>query len=188
MTFELRLLALLILMAVVAGVERWWKGPTASRWREYSFVLVAGCLGGAFGAAFDQLTCTLSPDYFVLGKGLDAGEGFRWRVAQLGFQAGFAAGAVVGCVLLVARGQRTVSYARLLLAGLWTAAFGLALAPVVAVAFAAFDPWGYRAGLAEILPAESVTAFLRVWGAHTGLYAGALLGLATGCWQIRRAR
>lgn len=186
MTFEVRLLVLLALMVVVAAAERWLRGPAASRWREYAFVIGAGCLGGAFGALFDQLTCTLSPEYFVLGKELEPGPGFRWRVAQLGFQAGFSPGVILGGLLMFARGERKVTYPRVLLIGLWTPGLGLAAAPLGGLVFVLLDPWEYGPALAEFMPTGTVAWFLWVWGMHNGVYAGSLVGLVAGCWRVRQ--
>ena len=41
-----------------------------SRTRSYALMLAGGLAGGVLGAAFDQVTVTVSPAYFVLGKGL----------------------------------------------------------------------------------------------------------------------
>jgi hypothetical protein len=98
--------ALLLLMLVVAFVDWWWRGAQATRWREYSFLLAAGMFGGLLGVAIDQFTATISPGYFVVGKGVSAGAGFRLGVAGIGFQAGLAVGMVIGGVYLLANNPR----------------------------------------------------------------------------------
>jgi len=37
--------------------------------REYSFLLSAALLAAAYAVVHDQITVTLSPEYFVYGKG-----------------------------------------------------------------------------------------------------------------------
>ncbi|WP_437762671.1 hypothetical protein WMF27_45055 [Sorangium sp. So ce281] len=49
-------------------------GPpvSPSRLREYLAILAGALAAGACGALFDQVTATISPEYFLDGKGLAA--------------------------------------------------------------------------------------------------------------------
>ncbi len=190
--FGTRLFALVALLALVACGELLLRGPRrATRWREYAALLAAGLVGGAFGAAVDQLSVTLSPDYFELGKGIAPGPGLRARVAALGLQAGITAGLIAGGVLLAARGHGPSAPTLAATARATPAVLLGALAggPLGAVTLGPLDPLGLRAELGPLLsdPAR-VRAFCWVWGLHAGVYAGAALGLGVAAWRVRRSR
>jgi hypothetical protein len=190
LSFEARALCLLALMLLVAGVERWFKGPAAERPREYAFMVLCALVGGLFGALFDQLSIAIAPEYFEIGKGIPRLDDFRWRVTVLGFRAGVFAGLVSGGALLIARGSGPfgpeLGYRPLLASLAWP----LGLALVLSVPGAATGPLdfpGYGADLEELgLTPDRRSAFLRVWGLHAGLYLGALLGLAVAVARLRR--
>lgn len=187
--FWVRFLGLLLFLAAAAAVDRWRNGPEARRWREYAFLLAGGGLGAAFGAGVDQVSMTLSPEYFELGKGIPPGPGFRWGATMVGLQAGFVGGLFVAGVLLVANNPRP---GRAALPGraLW------ALTPVILASALGLAVPGWVLGpvflghdyASELLGPERLVALLRVWGLHVGLYLGSILGLASAIVSLRRAR
>ena len=81
-SFGVRLLILLAVLGGIAGVDYWRNRQRATRWREYSFLLACATLGGLFGAAFDQLSVALSPEYFEVGKGIPHPE----KLGRVAFQ------------------------------------------------------------------------------------------------------
>lgn len=90
-------LRILVVVCLAVGVVAWdWRRhpQQPTRLYEYSFLLGCGVVGAAFGVVNDLITSSISLDYFVLGKGLAGGEGFRDRVMSLGAQAGFGAGII----------------------------------------------------------------------------------------------
>ena len=93
----------------------------------YSFLLAAGLFAGLLGVAIDQVTATVSPDYFAIGKGIPKGDHFRLGVAVFGFEAGFTMGIVVGGIYLLANNPKRD---RLALSG--RQLFGFLLIPIVA--------------------------------------------------------
>jgi hypothetical protein len=192
MNLPWRLLILVLLMALVAWIDWRRRGPQATRWREYGFLLAAGLLGGLIGIAIDQFTSTVSPDYFIYGKGIPAGNGFRLRVAELGFHAGLLAGVVIGGAYLLANNPQPdrpgLPTPRLFRFALHPFLFALFLAPVGSFIAYSYDPLGYRSDLRDIFDTSQVRGFLAVWGAHAGIYAGALLGTVWGVLHIRRRR
>jgi hypothetical protein len=180
--FFYRVALLLGLMTVAVAVDFWRHGREAAKYREYGFIWIAGILGGVVGFANDCATSSISPDYFILGKGLEAGNDLRLRAGVYGFKAGLSAGIVGGAVCLFARGRSsrfsTEQMCRLLQA-LWmplvgAVLLGLAL-PIMA---GGFDPFGLSAHLDSLLNAGQIIRFRRVWWIHTGLYAGLAIGLA----------
>ncbi len=189
--FHWRLLALLVFLGAVAGVEWLRKREEANRWREFAFLLAAAVAGGVFGALVDQVTVTLSPEYFVAGKGLAQGDGLRLRAGYMGFQAGFLGGAVASGVLLVANtpraGQPLLSFRALWVCALLPLAGALLLAPGGAL-LGSLDPLDLRPDVYGAVARVRAPAFLRVWGIHAGLYLGAILGLGVAVWRVRRLR
>lgn len=190
--FTARLALLLGLMVVGAAVDRARSGREARRAREYAFLLAAGAVGAAFAFVVDQLTSRLSPDYFVLGKGLEPGRGFARAVVELSLQAGLVAGLVLGGVLLLADQPRpdrpALPLPRLLLRAGWPLGGAVLVAPLGALALPPLDPLGLRRELGPLLTDPALEALLRVWGLHAGLYAGGLLGTIAGVLEVRRRR
>ncbi len=190
--FWSRLLLLLAVLALLASWDRWRHGGEARRAREYAFLLVCGALGAALGGALDQVSVRVSPEYFVYGKGLDAGSGLAWRAAALGAQAGFVAGLVAGGVLLLTnqpRPERPPLPAAAVLRVTLPWLLGAALLGEAAGALAApLDPLGLHRDLDGLVEPAAQKAFLRVWGMHAGLYLGALTGLVVAAVRLRRRR
>ena len=191
--FAYRLLILLGVLAVAAALDRARYGAQARRAQEYGLLLLCGALGGLFGLAQDiVISAPLSPDYFELAKGIRPGQGFLWEVAELGFHAGFLGGVVVGGGLLIANqprpDRRPLPQRRVLRLGI-SVVPALALGGSVcgALLVDGIEP-AWLQELASFLPAPRARALRVVWGLHTGLYAGALLGLAIAVWAVRRAR
>jgi hypothetical protein len=180
--FFYRVALLIGLMAVAVAIDFWRHGREAARYREYGFIWITGILGGVVGFANDCATSSISPDYFILGKGLEPGNDLRFRAGLYGFKAGLSAGVVGGAVCLFARARNSrfsMEQMHRMLKALWMPAvaavlFGLAL-PVIA---GGFDPVGLSARLASLLDADQIVRFRRVWWIHTGLYAGLVIGLA----------
>lgn len=145
------------------------------RIRAYA-VLAAGTLaGGMVGAAFDQVTLALSPEYFVTGKGLDPTSGLGVQAAWLGFRAALPLGALVtGVGAWCAATSARFSWKRWL--GTIAAVVAAAL-PACAMLVAAVDPFDVRA-LHPPDAAGTGTRFLLTWGLHLGAYVGVLLGVA----------
>ncbi len=192
MNLAWRLSLLILVMAVVAFVDWLRHRSLATKWREYGFLLASGLLGGAFGIAVDQLTATISPEYFVFGKGLAADHSFRLSVAALGFQAGLAAGIVIGGGYLIANnpkpGRWQLPHRRLFRFAVppivWAAIMAAVVSPLVTI----WDPLDIRGTMADVLAPAQQTHFLIVWGIHLGLYLGGAIGAVQGVVAIRRRR
>ncbi len=193
--FPARVLLLIVVLAVFAGIDRWRKGAEATRWREYALLLAAAFLGGTFAALNDQLSLWLSPEFFELGKGIERDESFRYNVTEMGFHAGFLAGAIAAGVLLIANNPKPerpgLTLRRLL------PSVPIVLVPAVLGGAAGAFLWP---GLVQVLAIEALQnlaaslppgkgeALLRVNGIHGGLYLGALIGLVVSVWRVRRER
>jgi hypothetical protein len=179
--FYYRVALLVGLMAVVAGVDFWRHGREASKHREYGFVLIAGMAGAVVGFVNDCITSSISPEYFILGKGLAAGNDLRWRAGEYGLKAGLSAGIIGGAVCLFAATRKrrfSPERAGRMLRLLWMPVVGAVVVGLALPVFAgAWDPAGLSARLDSVLKSEQIARFRRVWWIHTGLYAGLLAGL-----------
>jgi hypothetical protein len=182
---------LLVGLTIIGVVVDFWRyGREASRYREYGFVWIAGMLGGAIGFLNDCLTSSISPDYFIVGKGLEPGNDLRLRAGVYGFEAGLSAGVIGGAVCLFARARKagfSAQQMRRLIIALWMPAsaailLGIAL-PLIA---GGLDPIGLSARLDSLLTANKIILFRRVWWIHTGLYLGLILGLTAMIIRERR--
>ncbi len=127
------------------------------------------------GASFDQITVTLSPDYFVVGKGCSSAA-LRADVAWLGFRSALPLGAlVVGLGLLRRRSAASFSWLRWVTTIATVATCALITFPLL---LRVADPFGLRTAAAGFLCAKQTESFLTVWGLHIGAYIGILTGTA----------
>lgn len=191
-TFLERLLFLVIVLSGIAGLELLLRGRSATRWREYAFLLAVATAGALLGVLTDALTSSISPEYYTVGKGIPPGESFTLRALQTGAHAGFLAGAIVGAGFLMAgrpeSQEGSASYRELsgrALGSAIAAVLGGLLALVVFLAGGASllveRGWQFP----EVKDSE---AFLTVWATHAGVYAGGIVGAIRGGWRAWRGR
>ncbi len=188
--YALRLLALLVLAVSLVVWESLRRPGRFTRWREYAFLAGCGLAGCVLGVLNDQITSSLSPEYFVLGKEIPAGEEFRLRVASLGAKAGSSAGIIAGAFYLFANTFRSprpiVSYRRLTILTWKPIASAIVLGVAGALLFPRVCPRGLINDLETVLTASETASFVTVWGAHIGVYVGAAVGVLWGVCGIRR--
>jgi hypothetical protein len=190
--FAWRLAILVLALSLAATIEWYFRRSRATRWREYLLLLGCGFMGACFGMSVDLVTANVSPEYFWLGKGIDSGETFWPDVLQLGFQAGFIAGAISGGVLLVAN-SAYAGFASLTLTQLvrylpWMMLVAIAGAGLGALVLPGWDLMRLREQLTRTLSDEEMKRFMIVWSVHLGLYAGgaaAVTGAAFNVWRRR---
>ncbi len=174
----------------VADLRR--HGRAATRWREHAVLLVAVAAALVYGAVNDQVTVTISPEYFLYGKELAKVVGdppssmaaLRWQAALVGLKATWSAGLLFGVVLLVAnnpwRGVPRLPNRQL-----------VCLLPRVLVTAAGLGVVGGLLGYAGLLTNLSADfqdmvratlwrppRFMATWGVHLGDYVGGLVGTA----------
>lgn len=171
----------------------------AAHWKSMALIAVMGSLlAGAYGAAHDQLSYTLSPEYFTKLKApqfwyADFGWPPRVFAAEVGFLAGWGVGLIAGWVL-----------ARLGLAQLPTAQRRAATIRAFAIMFGVtllggaggllLGYWRTNSSLEawaewrELLQLEDLRGFVQVAYLHAGSYAGAFLGLLAALWYVRKIR
>jgi glucan phosphoethanolaminetransferase (alkaline phosphatase superfamily) len=175
----------------------------ATRWREYSFLVICVLLALVYGLINDALTSSISWEYFYYGKDLAAQLGpqvppdpmkLHLAAAVIGMKATWSAGLVIGVALLLANNPsrrlprlRNRSLLRwLLLVLLLTLLF--AAAGAIAGHFALPALWNSDFAAMfhrnEMRPRRFMTAY----GIHLGSYIGGLLGMLAAAWRIRLQR
>jgi hypothetical protein len=180
-SFVHRVVLLVGMMLIVALGDYSRNGRQGVKMREYGFILLAGVAGSLFGFFNDLITSSISPDYFILGKGLEAGPGLRMGAGLYGLQTGFSAGVIGGAIGLFATRRKTarpplpvLRLLQLLWLPVAAAVVGGILLPL---AFSKFDPARFAAQLEPMLNAERIGRFREVWWIHVGLYTGLAAGL-----------
>jgi len=190
--FSYRVVLLLGVMAVVAAVDFYRKGPQATKFREYGFVVITGAIGAAVGLVNDLITASISPEYFILGKGLEDGPDLRVQAGLFGLQVGFSAGVIGGAICLYVSRRKSVYPAikcSRLLRMLWMPVTGAVLCGIaLPVGFSKFDPARFSTQLETLLDAGKISRFRQVWWTHIGLYAGMVIGLTAMLFRAARER
>lgn len=177
--FYLRFLILILIFSVIAAINALIYKVKATKWQEYAFVLSCGLAGGIFGIINDMITSSISPEYFIFGKGISQGKDFALKVVELGFQAGFFAGAIIGCAFLFAnnpwRKREQLSYRDLFILSLRPLGTAILCAPLVSIILSS-DIFSIAPSLLGQIPSHKISGFVTVWGIHCGLYLGGALG------------
>ncbi len=148
--------------------------------RAGGMAVVGALLAGVFGIVHDQISYTISPEYYERMKFdqfayADVGLTGRWLVAQIGFLATWWVGFIAGWFLArVGRSERRWTANLRSLAWVMAGAVGASVLGVV------MGPWflGRSLSWSESLAAIGVTdpeGFNRVAGMHTGTYVGAVI-------------
>ncbi len=154
-----------------------------SRIWSYSVLLLGAALAGLLGLVFDQVTVSISPDYFTLGKGLPDDE-LRLRVAWLGFRSALPLGALVsGLGLIYASKTQRHAWRN------WLRPVLLALIvalPTGALTMLVLDPFDVRSSSSASMTESACARYLLVWGLHAGGYTGIAIGLAITLIRARR--
>lgn len=190
-------------VAVLTGMAAWElhrKGSQARRWREYVYLAAAAAVAMAYGMLNDQITVTVSWEYFYYGKSLGEtmeaglppamGE-LRWEALKLGVKAAWTVGLILGVVILIANNPRPgrpgVSYRTLYRLILWPLVGAAGCAVVAGMA-------GYAGAFAAIftpIVANDLwrpNRFMCAWGIHLGGYLGATVGGVLAVWHVRCLR
>jgi hypothetical protein len=189
--------------AVLAIVDLRRNGSAATRWREYVVLLIAVAAAMIYGAVNDQITATISWEYFYYGKELKQVLGpvippdmsrLRWEAAKVGMRATWTVGLILGVVLLIAnnplRGLPRLRFRELIRA--------LTLILFIAAAMGAL---GGALGCCGLLRHASPDfedmwqtgyyrpgRFMCTWGIHLGGYLGGFVGTAIAAIRVIRER
>jgi fermentation-respiration switch protein FrsA (DUF1100 family) len=154
-----------------------------TRAKEYVFLLYAMLVAATYAIAHDHVTATISPEYFLCGKGLAQVERpFRWAVTLLAVRASLAVGLLSGAALLLANNPRPTGHPQPLP---YRSLVRLSLIPLAAAGLCAAVSGivnaraqiGTQNALALGVVAYRVRGFVIVWAIHVGSYVGAVLGI-----------
>jgi len=202
----LRAIAVFAVLAILSWLDLRWRMPNtpsaASRRFVYRVVLLSGLLGGCYGVVMDQITCTISEDYFRVFKEIpgDGTAELRRSVASLGFAAGMIPGLLAGLGLAAAATIGTSSPHVTESSPRMTEGQTLKflVIPVCAMLFLAipiawfqiqWDPTHQREVFQTSFGTSRTSRMLAVWGIHQAAYFGGVLGtlIAVGVVSRRRA-
>lgn len=179
-------------------------GRAATRWREYAFLHFCVLVACAYGALNDQLSVTLSWEYFYYGKELSKVLGpdtppaelpLRLHAGLVGVMATWSAGLIIGAALLIANNRRKSGAPQLAYRQL-AAQLPVALA-ITAVLACVGATVGHLGGLTWLDSEfqEMVRQnywrpyrFMSAWGEHLGAYLGGLAGLALAVHRVLALR
>ena len=191
-----------VIFTALAIVDYRKNGGRATRWREYGVLLAAVAAALIYGGINDQITVTISPEYFLYAKELTKVVGdppssplaLHWAAAKVGFMATWSAGLIFGVVLLLANNPwRTLPrlHNRQL----------VKLLPWIVFTAAGFGIVGGALGYAGVYTHWSddfeglmrlnlwhPRRFMATWGVHLGGYVGGLLGVVGAAVAVVRQR
>lgn len=175
--FYWRLLFLLTLMTIAASAEFFTQRKTL-RAREYAVIAFFGVIMALYGACNDMLTGALSPDYFILGKGVED-DAYRWiNSVGVGGTAGISGGFIIGAILVFMRSclKRDVSLGTIMRRCWVPVAGGIVASGVFALALGHLDLFGFEQ-FSPILPdSRRIDSMVLVWWEHLGVYFGTTAG------------
>lgn len=189
------------IFACLAAVDWRRNGREARRWREYVFVLAAVAAAMGYSLVNDQVTATISWEYFYYGKELDAQLGpqtppdqwaLRVAVAKVGLKATWTAGLLFGVALLVANNpskkRAQLPYTRLY--RLLPMALLMAGAGAILLGIAGYLGWlGWCNRDFSSIEIFRPFRFMCVFGVHLGGYIGGLVAMVIAIiWIIRQRR
>jgi hypothetical protein len=178
-------------------------GRHATRWREYTFLLACTLAAMVYGVLNDQITSSISWEYFYFGKSLEERLGLNvppapgalhWEAAKIGMQATWSVGLILGAAMLIANNPRRtrpqLSYLRMLriLPGVFLIAIAFAIVGGIAGYFGCLN-WA-SPDFAEMWTAQMFRPrrFIGVWGVHLGGYVGGLLAAVWAVYHILHCR
>ena len=173
------------LLVALAAIDRRRRGRAATRWQELVFLLMAVAGAATFAVVHDQVTVTISPEYFAAHEGLSAiPADVRMLALGVAVRGSWWVGLIVGTVLLLANNPRG-DWPRLGL-GAMVARLTIALAGAACGSAAlGLAAW---AGAFDAPP--GLEGFTIVGFAHLGAYLGGGVGMlaAAGAIVARRLR
>jgi len=177
------------IFAALAAVDLCRRGSAATRWREYAVLLAAVGAALCYGAVNDQVTVTISPEYFIDGKELYKVVGehpsmpqLRWEAAKVGLKATWTVGLIFGVLLLLANNP----YGSLPRLKNRQLSLYLPVILLIAAGLGCVGGWlGYHGYLMRLdsdfqymvdANVYRPRRFMCTWGVHLGGYAGGMIG------------
>ncbi len=189
--------------AIYALADLYRNGRAATRWREYAFLLFCAVAAMGYGAINDQLTSSISWEYFYYGKALSKSLGpqtppnavaLHWAAAKVGIAATWSAGLIIGVALLISNNPRPgverLSFRDL--AAWLPLIFGITIVcSIVGAILGAAGMLNLFGQDFRDLWASNLwrpSHFMATWGIHLGGYVGGAAGTAFAVRGVLRAR
>ena len=191
-SLKYRIIAGLMFFATLGILDLIKNPQNPKRLKEYGFLFSIVGITMLYGLLHDYITSTISPDYFVLGKGIEnATEGFNKDVAILALKATWSAGLAIGVAFLLANNPSKVKpqlkYKTLYQLLIYPLLLSVSAAIVLGIIFN-LVVLNFSSPENDLLSPQSYKLFMTVWGIHIGSYAGGLLGIIVGIVRIRILR
>jgi hypothetical protein len=165
-------------MVLAALLEYYFRRET-TRVREYAAILFFGLVMGLYGMLNDMVTGSLSPDYFIYGKGVPD-DGYRWSASVwIGGAAGISGGFVIGAILVCLRSllrRHSLSLWSLASRAWVPVACGIGVSTFFFLVLRNWDVIGIEQWSFAFTEPERQAVFLSVWWEHFGVYVGSILG------------
>lgn len=189
MGLMLRVGAGVAIFTVFAFVEYRRRGRSARRWKEYLFLIYCTLAMMIFGVINDQVTVSVSWEYFVYGKefpGAEAGRPDEWTLrvwaCEIGLKATWTAGLILGAILLICNNparRDPIIPMRSMLGLVWAIFIPAAVLAAILGIAGYFGAWKDLTDDFRYLWSENLLrprTFMAVWGMHLGAYIGGFLG------------
>lgn len=181
MFFKYRLLIGLTIFLIL-GIIDYKKNPeNPIRAKEYLFLFSITGIAMLYGIVHDLITYHISPDYYILGKGIEsAKDGFNFDVVKLAMIALWSVGLIIGVAFLIANNPKQnvpqLKYPTLYWITLYPLSISIFFAVSIGILFYFFGMW-FHNWLPELANTNAQRRFITTWGIHIGSYLGGLVGL-----------
>ena len=191
-TLAVRVVLALVFFGALLAYDLFRHGTDSARLREYGFLLLAMLFAVAYGVGLDHTTATISPAYFLIGKGLaDDPRPFRWAVTLLAIRATYGIGLLAGAFLLIANNpsprRPQLPYRKLIQMCFLPLCLAMLFAAIGGLVFAN-GALALRATAVELAGEADATRFAVTWGIHCGSYAGGVFGTILAIALVIRGR
>lgn len=180
----LRTTTVLLTLVLLATLDLRYRPAKQSTERKlvYSGILGCGLAGSLFGGIMDQITYTLSPEYFTLWKELpgESESMLRLRALELGTAAGLVPGLIAGICFVVAalygRLQGKIRHPQLL--------YHLAIPAATILVCSSLMGWIHYwspdsrlvRNMSPLVQGQELQWMNAVWGIHKAAYLGGFVG------------
>ena len=190
-SFAYRLCAGLLVFAVLLAVDL--RKGRYHRAKEYTYLFGMTAAAMAYGMVHDYVSWSISPAYFVLGKGIaSAATGYTWETMKLAATALWSVGLLgSACVLLANNADkqgRQVPYAFLVKVAAVPLLLSIAIEIPFGLSFHYIAPWFLSAPHLRSLYTHAGSSFFIVWGMHIGAYFGGAVGIIFAVFVVVRKK
>jgi hypothetical protein len=146
-------------------------------------IIFSSLLGGIYGAIYDQLTYSISPEFFTKFRfelfNVDPAMNTRLTVARIGFLNTWKAGSIIGSVLALT-GMINADYKRMIRFSIYAFVIALTIAYITGLIGWAVSPLASQDDPGMELNILNKDAFKTVVNMNNFSYAGGVVGMLVG--------